>query len=450
MRSEKRKRILVYLMALALVLSIPAVYIRFSFCVRKAEPLILEELTGAYGTICDRDGNVIYDRDGAVYDEFYNIIDGTLSNGKKDSHYTLAHRFGKELAARSFSVVAGAAPPEEALDGANMVTTLLPGENLVKLREAFGTYEGSVFAYNYKTGEVYVMLSLPSVSPEKAPGGRSKSEILGTFQPGSCFKVIAAACALSQNPDLRSHTYTCTGTHSLGDGTTVTCGYVHNGPLTLSDAIGKSCNCYFASLIQQFDVAQTRTILNRMGITVRTLGTKVPTKTIDRIPRDTSSTVFGDSERYADVWSMIGEIDNTSNLLELACLAGAIANGGSSADPYMVESLYNPSAEEYTYQAEQGRMLDLMDAEAAEATDRLWSTATEKYYRSGKNQLDPRISHGKTGTSEIGQENNRLILCVMEEYDTAFVVAVNKLPSGNALVVDIANVVAGLIPAPTQ
>lgn len=451
MQSEKRKKILVYLMALALLLTIPAVYIRLSFCVIEAPAPVIEKLTGAYGTMSDREGNKIYGKEGVTFDEYYNIVDGTLSNGRIVSEYTLAHHFGSELAARSISVLAGSKPPEEPLDGANLTTTLLPGENLVRLRKAFGEYDGAVFAYNYKTGEVYVMLSLPSISPEKGEGGRSLNDVLQLFMPGSCFKIISTACALSQDMDLQNHTYTCTGEYLLSDGTTIVCGYDHGGPLTLSDAIGKSCNCYFASLIGQFDVKQTETILNKMGITVRTDDDEiVPKKTIDRISRSTSSTVFGDPERHADVWSMIGEVGNTCNLLELGCLAGAVVSGGSSAEPYLVESIYDPNTDRYTYQAARGRMQDLIDADAAEATDAAWRAATEKYYRSGKNRLDPRISHGKTGTSEIGEGNDRLIMCVMEEYDTAFMVVVKGLPSGNALVVDIANVVADVIPAPAE
>lgn len=450
MRSEKRKKILVYLMAALILLSIPAVYLRLSYCVVEAPPQVLEKITGAYGTMTDREGNRIYGREGCSHDEYYNIIDGTRSNGNVDSTYTLAVKFGAELAAREVSLLSGYEAEQVKADGANLATTLLPGSALTALREAFGEYDGAVFAYNYRTGEVYVMLSLPSVSPDKAPGGKSKNDNLGTYMPGSSFKPVASACALSQDPQLEHFTYTCTGAHRLADGTDITCGGAHGGPLTMADALGRSCNCYFAALIGQLDPEQVGKILDRMGITLREEGTKVPMARIDRILRETSSTVFQDPQRNQDVWSMIGEVGNTANLIDLACIAGAIVNGGSSAEPYLVASIYDPNEEEYTYQAEKGVMNGLILDSAAERTGQIWSEATEAYYRTGKNTLDSRISHGKTGTSEIGEGNNRLILGVMEEYDTAFVVAVEGLSAGDPLMISIANVLAGLIPPPVQ
>lgn len=445
MRSEKRKKILVYLMALFLVLSIPAVYLRLSFCVEEAPPPVIEEITGAYGMIFDRSGNQIYGRDGCSHDEYYNIIDGVLSNGNVDSTYTIAYKFGPELAARKVSLISGYDAEMVNVNGAEMATTLLPGDALVTLRKAFGEYDGAVFAYNYKTGEVYVMLSLPSVSPEKAPGGKSKNDNLGTYMPGSCFKIVAAACALSQDPELEHFTYTCEGSHLLPDGNEITCGGIHGGPLTLTDAIGRSCNCYFAALIGQFEPEQIEEILMQMGITLRKEGEKVPTVQIDRILRETSSTVFNDPTCNNDVWSMIGEVHNTANLIDLACIAGAIVNSGSSAAPFLVESIFDPNQEKLIYEAKKGDAQQLLENTAAVRTRQIWYDATEAYYRSGKNELDRRITHGKTGTSEIGEGNNRLILCVMEDYDTAFVVAVEGLPAGDPLMISIANVLAELI-----
>ena len=448
MRSEKRKKYLVYLMAFFLILSIPAVYLRLSFCMEEAPPPVIETITGSYGEMLDREGNLVYNKDGCTYDEYYNSLDGLYANGNAYSTYTVAYHYGAELASEKVSVLAGYDQSVAAPEGAKLKTTLLPGESLVKLREAFGSYDGAVFAYNYKTGEIYVMLSLPSVSPEKAIGGKSMNDNLGTFMPGSCFKIVTTACALSQDPELENFTYTCTGEHPMEDGKPITCGGVHGGPLTLKDAIGKSCNCYFAALIGQFDVEQTREILGQMGVTLRNYNTQVPKVRMDRILRATSSTVFGDPTRNHDVWSMIGEEGNTANLIDLACIAGAIVNGGSSAEPYLVESIYNPNKDVYSYERGGAVMRELVRDDAAVQTEQVWSDATEAYYRSGSRKLNDKITHGKTGTSEIGEGNNRLIMGVMEEYDTAFVVIVEGLPAGDPLMIAIANVLADEIPVP--
>ena len=93
-------------------------------------------------------------------------------------------------------------------------------------------------------------------------------------------------------------------------------------------------------------------------------------------------------------------------------------------------------------------MRELVRDDAAVQTEQVWSDATEAYYRSGSRKLNEKITHGKTGTSEIGEGNNRLIMGVMEEYDTAFVVIVEGLPAGDPLMIAIANVLADEIPVP--
>lgn len=202
-----------------------------------------------------------------------------------------------------------------------------------------------------------------------------------------------------------------------------------------------------AALISQFEPEQTKEILAQMGITVREEGESVPTTRIDRILRDTSSTEFSDPTCTNDTWSMIGEVHNTANLIDLACIAGAIANGGASANPFLVASVFDPNKGEMTYEAEKADLRQLIESTAATRICQIWSDATEKFYRSGKNELDSRISHGKTGTSEIGEGNNRLIMGVLDAYDTAFVVAVEGLPAGNPLMISIANTLAEVIAA---
>ena len=257
MSSESRKKILVYLMAFTMLLTIPAVYIRLSFCVEEAPPPVLETITGSYGTMTDRNGTKIYDRKGCTFDEFYNIIDGILSNGNTDSTYTLAYKFGHELAAQTISLLSGYSLDAVKVDGSNLATTLLPGEALVTLREAFGEYDGTIFAYNYKTGEILCAITTPTYDPDDVPdiaaddsgaydGVYLNRFIQSAYIPGSIFKVVTTAAALDSVKDILDRTFTCDGVYEYGIDR-VTCQKAH-GTLALKQALAKSCNCSFAQI----------------------------------------------------------------------------------------------------------------------------------------------------------------------------------------------------------
>lgn len=59
----------------------------------------------------------------------------------------------------------------------------------------------------------------------------------------------------------------------------------------------------------------------------------------------------------------------------------------------------------------------------------------------------------KTGTAEYEdsktkeEHHNRLLLGVIEEYNTAFMLVVEYLPAGNAKIVDIANTLVSVLEA---
>jgi membrane peptidoglycan carboxypeptidase len=206
----------------------------------------------------------------------------------------------------------------------------------------------------------------------------------------------------------------------------------------MSDALGKSCNCYFASLVEQLDVDDACDTLEELGID--TLGKRKEGK-INELVYKKGTATFVNNTSSQHIWKLIGPGSDIS-LVDMAKIAGAISNNGSCAVPYLVESIYDPNDEVYTYQNQEAKMEALVQPEVAEILKPIWSNAVDKYYR---NRLDSRITLAKTGTSEntvneTGEEyNNRLLLGVVDEYQTAFMLVVEHLPAGNNKIMDIAN-----------
>lgn len=431
MRSEKRKKYIIMVLALLLVISVPVSYLRVLTAAEYIDG-------GKKGAILDRCGLTLYD-DGCVAPELLgNVLGG---NGMIDN--ALSVRYAQELKASGFSPLVGIESLEGQV-GDSMITTLLPVSAQEKLAEAFGEYNGCCFAYNYVTGEVYVMLSLPSSLSEGATDGAYWNRCLHSlYIPGSTMKIVAAICALEQDSSLDGFTYTCTGQEVLADGNTVTCGTSH-GTLDLKGALGRSCNCYMAALIQQFDLERTWEILNGLGISQTGNEEKA---FVDKLVRMTSRTQFNSTQSFNDVWSLIGQGYTEANVVDMAMIAGAVANGGSVAKPYVVQSIVSADGEETAYEAQIGEMTRLLSQRTANQLYEIWSDAVDTYYRSGKSQVVDQITSAKTGTAQIGNGNtNRMLVGVMEEKNVAFMVVCEDLPSGDPLCSTIANLLAELVP----
>ena len=126
---------------------------------------------------------------------------------------------------------------------------------------------GAAVVLNYKTGEILALVSLPSFDPDHASSediaaldhpyfNRATQALL---PPGSTFKIVTAAAALSRLKDVESRHFSCIGSLPVSDTFTVRdySGTVH-GELTLSQAFLHSCNSVFASLALELGDAALR------------------------------------------------------------------------------------------------------------------------------------------------------------------------------------------------
>jgi cell division protein FtsI/penicillin-binding protein 2 len=50
-----------------------------------------------------------------------------------------------------------------------------------------------------------------------------------------------------------------------------------------------------------------------------------------------------DTASFKNVWSLVGQGQTLVNAADMAMIAGAVANGGKTAVPYIVESVTNPN-----------------------------------------------------------------------------------------------------------
>ena len=117
--------------------------------------------------------------------------------------------------------------------------------------------KGSIVAINPKTGEILSLVSSPAVDPNMLVG-RERSEnfihlledslqplmnraIMGTYPPGSTFKMVNALVALQERAITPHTMFSCQGELSRP----IKCTHDHVTPLDLEEAIQQSCNPYF-------------------------------------------------------------------------------------------------------------------------------------------------------------------------------------------------------------
>lgn len=227
---------------------------------------------------------------------------------------------------------------------------------------------GSIVAIEPSTGEVLCMASAPTYDPHIMVGrDRGKSHrmlyrdpmkpllnraIMGTYPPGSTFKVTQALLGLQEGiitPDMTfpcSHGFNYKGLH-LG------C-HSHASPIALVPAIATSCNAYFCwNLYRMFGnrtkyetVQDAMTCwkdhLVAMGFGYK-LGIDLPGERRGMIPNAAyyDKHIRGKWNGLTVISISIGQGEVTSTPLQIANLAATVANRGHYYIPHVVKKIQN-------------------------------------------------------------------------------------------------------------
>lgn len=225
---------------------------------------------------------------------------------------------------------------------------------------------GAIVAIEPQTGEVLALVSSPSFDPALL-SGRSLGEnfrklqtapdkplfdraTMGTYPPGSTFKLTQAAIFLKHGVITPSTTYTCYGGYPLL-GSRPRC-HGHASPLAVTYAIGTSCNAFFCwglhfmlddrsrySSIQSAFEAWKNDIVS-MGFGYK-LGIDLPGEKRGYIP---NSSVY--DKIYNKRWNSstiisiaIGQGEVTATPLQIANLGAIVANRGYFYTPHVVKGV---------------------------------------------------------------------------------------------------------------
>lgn len=395
---------------------------------------------GSTGSIVSADGAVLFDGSSACYADTRTLT-GELDNITDN---TLLEAYLPELTgADQYSALVGLSSMTDAKADLHLT---LRHNTMETVGNLFGSKHGAAVAFNYETGEIYVLYSAPYLSlgqtlttEEEASGnydGVYLNKCLdGLYIPGSTMKVVTTICAAEQmqKQDLYLNAYNCNGTYTSPDQISVVCfGGAAHGTVGIVDALGRSCNGYFSDLASKLNISAAQNTLKTLGIAT---DGKAGTTKLDRLTRTTSSTLFQNTDA-SSTFGMFGQGKSQVNLLDLTQAAAAAVNGGCVISPYLVSSIVRQNSQETVYTAEPASST-LISPDAAALVSDIWHESTARYY--------PSITYGalagclKTGTAQQGNgTDNKLLLGVSEELHIAFCVVVENYVLGDPTPADIA------------
>ena len=303
-----------------------------------------------------------------------------------------------------------------------------------------GERRGTVGVYNYQTGEILCMVSSGTYDPDDMPdmeeiesdpyyeGVFLNRFTRATYVPGSIFKLVTAAAAIDNIPDVFDRTFYCQREEIIG-GEYVTCEQYH-GDISFGTGLVKSCNTVFGELAVELGRDVMTKYADAAGIngTVTFDGTTVARGNFDVREAGDGSLA----------WAGIGQYTNLINPCQFMTFVGSIANGGVAASPYVVSGVETPSG--FPVYTARTSMLPrtMLATTAQQLTDMMRDDVVYNY---GTENFPDVWVCAKSGTAETGDGGlpNAMFAGFVKDdrYPLAFIVVVERAGSGSEVCASI-------------
>ena len=280
---------------------------------------------------------------------YYSLLYGA-SGLERAENSVLAGTDDRLLVDRLTQLLAGRAPA-----GGSVQTTLLPAAQRAAADGLAGR-RGAVVALDPATGAILAMVSSPSFDPNLLASPQTSVEreawtnltndpaspllnrsLAQVYPPGSTFKLVTAAAALSTGKYTKDSVIPGPATlklplsnNRLPNENGKACG--PSNKTTLENALRISCNTAFASLglaIGNDAIAQQA---EKFGFNQSF-----------SVPLNSATSNYPlDADRPQTALSAIGQFDVRSTVLQMALVAAGIGNGGVVMQPYLVARTRGP------------------------------------------------------------------------------------------------------------
>ncbi len=237
-------------------------------------------------------------------------------------------------------------------------------------RQSLGERAGAVVAINPFTGEILAMVSSPAYDPTvfltpmpaEVWNGiigdplhpLENRAIRGQYSPGSMYKVIIAALAMTSKFITPTDKNFCPGKYTLGDSVFRCWRKEGHGSIGLVEALTVSCDVYFYNLGERLGINRMSEFSTELGLG-RPTGIELKDEATGLVP-----TVEWKRRRFGQPWhkgesviTAIGQGFTLVTPLQVAKVMSGIVNGGKvltprilASTPQKLETNFNIGAEE--------------------------------------------------------------------------------------------------------
>ena len=266
-------------------------------------------------------------------------------------------------------------------------------------------YRGAVCVINYRTGEILTMLSMPTYDPYDVIGvsdGEVEDSaflnrcLQGLYTPGSVFKIVTLASAITHDPDVIDQPFLCSGVWEYEGGRVVCAGNTAHGTVDLKTAFKRSCNVTFGKLSYQLGI-------ERLAETAERFGFNENFKFGDFVVYNSAFPTHTENLSGL-VWAGIGQGSVLVTPLHMAMISGTVANGGAMMKPWLIKRITSPlGAQTYSGSATLYRQV-ISESAASKIAEYMYEavqsgTATRAAVRGY-------TVGGKTGSAEISDDKS--------------------------------------------
>ncbi len=297
---------------------------------------------------------------------------------------------------------------------------------------------GCAVVLNVKTGEVIALVSYPDFEPQLFVDGIStekwneytqegKSALLNrtiqsAYAPGSIFKMVPAIAGLETNKITKDELINCEGIYSGGHHPRcwyyTTYGKGH-GYLTVSQAIQKSCNCYFYEVGTRIGIETIEEYARYFGLGQKT-NIELPGEISGTLAGKTLYDELGETWYYGNTLSaVIGQAENNFTPLQMARYIAMLTNGGKQVDITIIKDVLNNNGESINKEEIEKYINNKLGIEATNREDLSISKENLETVLEGMQSVteeggtaysifrdfDIQIG-GKTGSAEAGDKTN--------------------------------------------
>lgn len=300
--------------------------------------------------------------------------------------------------------------------GADVRLTLVPDVQKAAQQQLYG-HRGAIVVLDPKTGALIASASAPTYDPAnlEAQWKRLSSDpaapllnrpTQGLYVPGSAFKVVTASAALDSGKVTPDTPFVDTGTYVVYGGKVTNYGGEIFGPNTFTEAMTFSINTTFAKVGDLLGEKRLIAGAERYGF-YQTPPLELPAGEVVPSGRYGKNGLLPPGafmDPLAVAWAACGQERLLATPLQMALVAGGVADGGRVMKPYYLQEVVAPGGQVVSRTQPQQWLVATTAATASQLNTMMQSVVNAGTATNAA--LQGIQAAGKTGTAEKGDGTN--------------------------------------------